>query len=182
MDIARPGDLNPAGKQGMAAMLKSMIAAAVLLLLASGSMAAPSYDVVVRGGTIYDGSGGKPFVGDIAIAGDRIVRIASQIGERGRTEIDAKGKAVAPGFINMLAHPEESLFADGRGLSDLAQGVTLEVIGEDSMGPLSPSMRKSMIAREGDIKYNVDWTTLGQYMEELEHRGISPNIATYVGE
>ncbi|HEY3777827.1 MAG TPA: D-aminoacylase [Rhizomicrobium sp.] len=163
-------------------MLRTLAIAVVLAASASGGAAAPRYDVVIRGGTIYDGTGGKPYTGDLAIAGDRIARIASHIEDRGRTEIDAKGKAVAPGFINMLAHPEESLLADGRGLSDLAQGVTLEIIGEDSMGPLSPKMKRDMTAREGDIKYPVDWTTLGQYMEKLERKGISPNVASYVGE
>ena len=108
--------------------------AAALLMVAlaePGAATAAGFDVVIRGGTIYDGSGGAPFQADVAIAGDRITKIAPRIAERGRTEVDAKGKAVAPGFINMLAHPEESLLADGRGLSDLAQGVTLEVIGED---------------------------------------------------
>jgi N-acyl-D-amino-acid deacylase len=182
MDMAWLVYLKSTAKYGTPAMLKPLTIVMVLVLLASSSAAAPRYDVVIRGGALYDGSGGQPYVGDIGIAGDRIARVAPRIEERGRTEIDAKGKAVAPGFINMLAHPEESLFADGRGLSDLAQGVTLEVVGEDSMGPLSPAMKKNMTAREGDIKYNVDWTTLRQYMEELEHRGISPNIASYVGE
>jgi N-acyl-D-amino-acid deacylase len=138
--------------------------------------------MVIRGGTIYDGSGGAPFLGDVAIAGDKIARIAPHIAERGRAEIDATGKAVAPGFINMLAHPEESLLADGRALSDLAQGVTLEVIGEDSMGPLTPAMKSDMLKRQSDIKYKVDWTTLGQYMYGLQRRGISPNVAAFVGE
>jgi N-acyl-D-amino-acid deacylase len=99
----------------------------------------------------------------------------------GRTEVDAKGRAVAPGFINMLAHPEESLFADGRALSDLRQGVTLEVMGEDSMGPLTPKMKQLMAQRQSDIHYAVDWTTLGEYLQELEKRGISPNVASFVG-
>jgi N-acyl-D-amino-acid deacylase len=162
--------------------MRALATGLTLALFASAGAAAPRYDVVIRGGAIYDGSGGAPYTGDVAITGDRIVQVAPKIEGRGRTEIDAKGKAVAPGFINMLAHPEESLFADGRGLSDLAQGVTLEVIGEDSMGPLTAAMKTDMTAQEGDIKYKVDWTTLGQYMEELERRGISPNIASYVGE
>ena len=105
-------------------------------------LAAPQYDVVFRGGTIYDGSGGAPYQGDVAVNGDRIAAIAPHIAGQGKTEIDARGKAVSPGFINMLAHPEESLIADGRGLSDLMQGITLEVMGEDSMGPLTPEMKK----------------------------------------
>lgn len=154
----------------------------MIVLAAPTGAAAAGFDVVIRGGTIYDGSGRAPYTGDVATAGDRIVKIAPHIGERGRIEIDANGKAVAPGFINMLAHPEVSLLADGRGLSDLAQGVTLEVIGEDSMGPQTPKMKAQMEKREGDIKYKVDWTTLGQYMEGLQRHGISPNVASYVGE
>lgn len=163
-------------------MMRLLTIAVALALSASAGAATPSYDVVIRGGTIYDGSGGKAYTGDVAIEGDRIARVAPHITAGGRTEIDAAGKAVAPGFINMLAHPEESLLVDGRGLSDLAQGVTLEVIGEDSMGPLTTKMKHDMEAREGDIKFKVDWTTLGQYMEKLERRGISPNVASYVGE
>ncbi len=143
--------------------------------------AAAGYDVIIRGGTIYDGSGGTPFVGDVAIRGDRIAAIAPHIAGKTKTEVDATGKAVSPGFINMLAHPEESLIADGRGLSDLAQGVTLEVIGEDSMGPLTPEMKKLGEERQGDIKYPITWTTLGGYLNMLQKRGISPNVASFVG-
>ena len=99
----------------------------------------------------------------------------------GRTVLDVHGQAVAPGFINMLAHPEESFLIDGRALSDLTQGVTLEVLGEDSMGPLTPHMKELMVQRQGDIKFPVTWTTLGQYLETLERRGISPNVASFVG-
>lgn len=139
------------------------------------------YDVVFRGGTVYDGSGGTPFEGDVAIRGDRIAYVGAHAPMPGRTEIDAHGKAVSPGFINMLAHPEESLFADGRALSDLSQGVTLEVIGEDSMGPLNPTMKRLMVERQSDIHYKVTWTTLGEYLETLQRRGISPNVASFVG-
>ncbi len=148
---------------------------------AFGAGQQPSFDIVIRGGTIYDGSGGAPFTGDVAVTGDRIAAIAPHIASKGKTEIDAHGRAVSPGFINMLAHPEESLIADGRGLSDLAQGVTLEVMGEDSMGPMSPEMKKLAQQREADIKYPISWTTLGQYLEMLEKKGISPNVASFVG-
>jgi len=148
---------------------------------ASASAAQLRYDTVIRHGWVYDGSGRPPFRGDVAISGDRIAYVGAHAPGRGRIEVDATRKAVAPGFINMLAHPEESLFADGRGLSDLAQGVTLEVMGEDSMGPLTPKMQQLMVQRQSDIHYAVDWTTLGGYMEELEKRGISPNIASFVG-
>jgi N-acyl-D-amino-acid deacylase len=158
-------------------------AVALLLALAgsTGASATPAYDVVIRNGTIYDGSGGSSFVADVAINGDRIAAIAAHIDGSGRTEVDARGKAVSPGFINMLAHPEESLIADGRGLSDLAQGVTLEVIGEDSMGPLTPEMIRLGEERQSDIKYKITWTTLGGYLDMLQKKGISPNVASFVG-
>ena len=142
---------------------------------------AEMHELVLLGGTIYDGSGGQPFVGDVAIDGDRIAYVGPPRALSGRTVIDVHGQAVAPGFINMLAHPEESFLIDGRALSDLTQGVTLEVLGEDSMGPLTPKMTELMVKRQGDIKFPVTWTTLGQYLETLERRGISPNVASFVG-
>src|SRR5579864_2499377 len=146
--------------------------------------AATDDDVVdrgLRGGTIYDGSGDAPFVGDVAIRGDRIAYVGPHASGYGTEEFPARGKAVAPGFVNMLAHPEESLLVDGRALSDLRQGVTLEVLGEDSMGPLTPQMQRLMVQRQGDIHFDVDWTTLGEYLTKLEKRGIAPNVASYVG-
>jgi N-acyl-D-amino-acid deacylase len=163
-------------------MTSSALAMAVAAI-STGALAAPrpAYDVVIRGGTIFDGSGQAPFTGDVAVKRDRIAAIAAHITGRGKAEVDARGKAVSPGFINMLAHPEESLLIDHRALSDLAQGVTLEVMGEDSMGPLSPAMKAEITARQGDLKYPVDWTTLGQYLDGLEKRGVSPNVASFVG-
>src|SRR5215469_7402647 len=143
--------------------------------------AAPLYDVVIRDGTVYDGSGGTPYTADVAVKGDRIAAVAPHLEGHGATEIDARGRAVSPGFINMLSHPEESLIADGRGLSDLAQGVTLEVIGEDSMGPLTPEMKRLEEQRQGDIKFPITWTTLGGYLDMLQKKGISPNVAAFVG-
>ena len=158
-----------------------LLLAAVLSLAASARAADAGYNLIVRGGMIYDGSGGAPFVGDIAIRGDRIATIAPHVAGPAAREIDATGLAVAPGFINMLAHPEESLLVDGRAQSDLRQGVTLEVLGEDSMGPLSPEMKRLMESRQGDIKYKVDWTTLGEYLRGLQARGVSVNVASFVG-
>src|SRR4029077_10574582 len=106
------------------------------------------YDVLITGGSVYDGSGGEPFVGDVAIRGDRVAYVGPHAVQAARERIDAHGKAVAPGFINMLAHPEESLLIDGRALSDLRQGVTLEVLGEDSMGPLTAPMKRLAIRRQ----------------------------------
>lgn len=171
----------------------SVRAVAVLVLVLCGGASAvpaapppaprepPAYDVVIRGGTIYDGSGGAPFTGDVAIHGDRVVYVGPHAPGRSAEEFSARGKAVAPGFVNMLAHPEESLLIDGRALSDLRQGVTLEVLGEDSMGPLSAEMKRLGKQRQGDIKYDIDWTTLGEYLTKLEKRGIAPNLASYVG-
>jgi N-acyl-D-amino-acid deacylase len=141
----------------------------------------PIHDIVLRGGTIYDGSGNAPFPGEVAVDGDRIVYVGPARDLIGRREIDVHGQAIAPGFINMLAHPEESLLVDGRALSDLTQGVTLEVMGEFSMGPLNQKMKQQMVEREGDIKYKVTWTTLGEYLLGLERRGIAPNVASFVG-
>jgi N-acyl-D-amino-acid deacylase len=154
------------------------------LLLAPGSSAqdaATSYSLIFRQGNIYDGSGDAPFVGDVAITDGRITAVAAHIAGHGAREIDAGGMAVAPGFINMLAHPEESLLVDGRAQSDLRQGVTLEVLGEDSMGPLSATMQQQGEARQGDIKYHIDWDTLDQYLQRLQRQGISVNVASYVG-
>ncbi len=158
--------------------MKSLLPLLALVLL--GAAEAPRYDVVIRGGTIYDGSGGTPYTGDVAVKGDRIAAIGKVEGT-GATEIDATGKAVSPGFVNMLAHPEESLLVDGRALSDLAQGVTLEVMGEFSMGPLSPALKQEMIEQQGDVRYPVDWTTLGEYLDRLGQKRISPNVAAFVG-
>jgi N-acyl-D-amino-acid deacylase len=159
------------------ALLIGMLALVVVALPAAAARA----DIIIRGGNIYDGSGRAPYVGDVAIHGDRIAYVGPHAPGHARTEIDARGKAVAPGFINMLAHPEESLLVDGRALSDLRQGVTLEVLGEDSMGPLNPAMKAEMLRQQGDIHYDVDWTTLGEYLDKLVGRGISPNIASFVG-
>jgi len=155
----------------------------VLLATAAAARGTQSsdYDVLITGGTVYDGSGGAPFIGDVAIKGDRLAYVGPHASGAARERFDARGRAVTPGFINMLAHPEESLLIDGRALSDLRQGVTLEVLGESSMGPLSEPMKRSALEREGDIKYPIDWTTLGEYLQGLQHRGIAPNVASYVG-
>lgn len=153
-----------------------------LMLLLGSCSPRVDYDVVIRGGTIYDGSGSPPFVGDLAIRGDTIAAIGSLGNARGRVEIDAAGLAVAPGFINMLSWATESLIADGRSQSDIRQGVTLEVFGEGwSMGPLNEAMRREMLERQGDIKYEIPWTTLGEYLEYLVRRGVSTNVASFVG-
>ena len=160
-------------------VLALVIPSALLLISACGR---EEVDVVIRGGTLYDGSGGPPVVGDLAIDGDRIVAVGDLKGHAGRAEIDAAGLAVAPGFINMLSWANESLIQDGRSMSDIRQGVTLEVMGEgDSMGPLNETMKQEMVERQSDIEFDVDWTTLGEYLEHLEARGISTNVASFVG-
>jgi N-acyl-D-amino-acid deacylase len=140
------------------------------------------YDVILRNGMIYDGSGSPPVTGDLAITGDTIAEMGSLSGARGKVEIDVAGMAVAPGFVNMMCWANESLIEDGRSQSDIRQGVTLEVLGEgDSMGPLNEAMKAAMVKDQGDIRYEVTWNTLGEYMEYLEKRGVSPNVASFIG-
>jgi len=140
------------------------------------------YELIIRGGTIYDGLGGPPYVGDLAITGDRIAAIGELSNATAAREIDAENLAVSPGFINMLSWAVASLIEDGRGMSDIMQGVTLEVMGEGwSMGPWTDAMKQEASDRQGDIKFDVEWTTLSEYLEYLEARGVSPNVASYVG-
>jgi N-acyl-D-amino-acid deacylase len=154
----------------------------VVLSCAQPSPQSPVYDVVIRGGTIYNGLGEAPFVGDVGIIGDRIRVTGDFAMPNAKLEIDARGMAVGPGFINMLSWANESLIEDGRSQGDIRQGVTLEVMGEgSSMGPLTDTMRKEMIEQEADIKYEVPWTTLGEYLDYLVKKGISPNVASFVG-
>ncbi len=139
------------------------------------------YDVLIRNGLIYDGSGGQPFRGDVAITDDRIVAVGNVTGDAAQV-IDAAGFAVAPGFINMLSWAVDSLLVDGRSQSDIRQGVTLEVFGEgSSQGPLIESMRTQMLARQGDLKFDIPWTTLDEYLQHLVTRGVATNVASFVG-
>lgn len=155
---------------------------ALLAAGGAGKAQTSSYDLLIRSGTIYDGSGGTPYVGDVGIKGDRIVYVGPSRPADAKKVVDAKGLAVAPGFINMLSWATESLLVDARGLSDLKQGVTLEVMGEGwSMGPLNDEMKKLAVQRQGDIKYPIQWTTLGEYLGFLERKGIAPNVASFVG-
>ena len=139
------------------------------------------YDTIIRNGKIYDGNGGEPYKGDIGINADTIAFIGDLSKASAKNEVDAKGNPVAPGFINMMGHSEESLIQDGRGQSDIKQGVTTEIFTEFSMGPLNPKMKMQAKEGQGDIKYDVEWNTLGEYMNFLEKKGISPNIASFVG-
>lgn len=153
-----------------------------LLAVAMPAFAEPRYDIVITGGTVYDGSGSEGKRADVAISGDKIAKIGKVAAKHGRQVIDAKGKAVAPGFINMLSWATESLLVDGRAVSDIKQGVTLEVFGEGwSMGPLNAPMRAEMIRAQTDVKFDVPWTSLGGYLDHVAAKGISPNIASFVG-
>jgi N-acyl-D-amino-acid deacylase len=161
--------------------LSVITALAALVLLAACSKPA-SYDLILRGGTIYDGSGEVPYVGDIAVNGDMIAAHGNLGTAKAATEIDVAGLAVAPGFVNMLSWSVESLIEDGRSQSEIRQGVTLEVMGEgDSMGPLNDEMKAALVRLQGDIRYDVEWTTLGEYLEFLEQRGVSTNVASFIG-
>ena len=167
----------------MTTRARSFIAALLGLGLCTAAFATPPmYDIVIKGGQIYDGTGAPAYSGDVGIRGDRIAYIGKPRTLRATRTLDARGLAVAPGFINMLSQEQESLFVDGRSESDLYQGVTLEVMGEgDSMGPLTDAMAARDIAHEDDIKYPIDWRTLGQYLEGRERAGVSLNLASFVG-
>ena len=158
----------------------------VALLAACGPRAvrddAARYDLVIRGGTVYDGTGGPARRIDVAVDGDRVVALGDLSAATAARTIDARGRAVAPGFINVLSWATESLIADGRAMSDVKQGVTLEIFGEGwSMGPLTPAMKSEATRLQGDIKFAIEWTTLGEYLDWLVARGISPNVASFVG-
>jgi N-acyl-D-amino-acid deacylase len=154
----------------------------VLFIVSVGIFGCPkTYDVVITSGVIYDGSGGAPYVADVGIKDGRIAAIG-QLQPDADVVIDAQGLAVAPGFINMLSWANESLIEDGRSQSDIRQGVTLEVMGEGwSMGPLNKQMKRAMRYFQGDIKFSVEWTTLGEYLEYLVKKGVSTNVASFVG-
>ncbi|HEY6178818.1 MAG TPA: amidohydrolase family protein [Kofleriaceae bacterium] len=167
--------------------MRRLILLALPVLLSCASAPARSsgerYDLVIQNGVVYDGSGAAPQRVDLAIKGDRVVAwLPSGARADARQIVDAHGQAVAPGFINVLSWSTESLIADGRGVSDTKQGVTLEIFGEGwSMGPLNPTMKELARKRQTDIKYPIEWTTLAQYLDYLVHRGITPNIASFVG-
>ena len=154
----------------------------LLILISAGCMPKEKYDVIIRNGTLYDGSGTKPLTGDLAIQGDSIAAAGNLKNAIGIMEIDATGMAIAPGFINMLSWADKSLIEDGRSQSDIRQGVTLEVLGEGwSDGPFNESMKKETIENQGDIKYDIEWSTLGEFLNFLEKKGVSTNIASFVG-
>jgi N-acyl-D-amino-acid deacylase len=153
-----------------------------LAVLAGCRPAEPQFDLLIRNGRVFDGSGSPPVSAAIGINGDRVTAIGTLADASARETIDAAGLAVAPGFINMLSWADEPLLVDGRSQSDIRQGVTLEVFGEGwSMGPLNERMKAEQLAGQGDVKFPIDWTTLGEYLSGLERKGISPNVASFVG-
>ena len=159
-----------------------ILLAAVLAFGCSQAPAPESFDVIIRGGDVYDGLGGAPVQADVALNGDRIAKIGDLSAATAAHDIDASGMAVSPGFINMLSWATESLIVDGRGMSDIKQGVTLEVMGEGwSMGPVNDELKALAVAQQREFKYELEWTTLGEYLDFLQDRGISPNVASYVG-
>ena len=155
-----------------------------VLIVSSGQIASadPPFDVIIKGGTLYDGTGAEARITDIAIRGDRIAGIGDLANATAKTTIDARGLAVAPGFINMLSWSTESLIQDGRSQSEIRQGVTTEIMGEgESMGPVNDRLRQYMLKNQADIKYEIKWNTLAEYLQYLEKRGISCNAASFLG-
>src|SRR5207249_7782784 len=148
----------------------------------SSSPGPADLDVIIKGGTVYDGSGAEPKQADVAIRGDRIVGIGDFKTAKAKLVIDAQGFAVAPGFINMLSWSTVSLIHDGRSQSEIRQGVTTEIMGEgESMGPVNDRVREHMIRQQIDIKYDIKWNTLAEYLQYLQERGVSCNVASFIG-
>ena len=169
--------------QGSISRVGIFLLSLLLGIFAAGcSDAEPEYDVILRGGTIFDGSGSEPIQGDVAIAGRQIAYIGPHADGRARSELDVRGLAVAPGFVNLLSWAGEPLLVDGRAQSDLRQGVTTEVMGEGvSLGPLTPAVRDEYRARQTHLRYEMPWTTLGQALEHLVEQRVAVNVASYVG-
>src|SRR5438874_547062 len=140
-----------------------------------------SFDIIIKGGTLYDGTGRAPIKADVGIKGDRIAAVGNLSRATAPTIVDAKGLAVAPGFINMLSHSETSLIVDGRSLSEIKQCVTTQICGELSMGPLNDQMKRRLRESQGDVKYTIEWTTLAEFLNYLEQRRISQNVASFIG-
>lgn len=164
--------------------MKNLLISLIVLVLIAACQK-QKFEVIIRGGTVYDGSGKPGVVTDVGINADTIAAIGDLSNAIAETEIDVKGLAVAPGFINMLSWATESLIIDGNSQADIRQGVTLEVFGEGmSMGPMNEAMKAELaeeMRRNPDWKYEVDWTTLGEYLESLERRGVAPNVASFIG-
>ena len=166
----------------MTRIITVVVFVAYLICGAALGQSGKDFDVVIRGGTVYDGSGKTPVKADVAIKGDRVVKIGDLSKASAKTVIDATGMAVSPGFINMLSWSTESLIIDPRSLGELKQGVTTQIFGEgDSMGPLNDRMKAWMKSEQGDLKYDITWTSLADYLNFLERKGVSQNVASYIG-
>jgi len=161
-------------------MSRRIVWVTLSFLIVCGCARPPQYDLVIRHGTVYDGTGARGVVQDVAVKGDRIVARGDLSHAAGKQEVDATGLAVAPGSIDMLNHSETALIADGRSQGMLRQGVTLLVFGESSMGPINERMKKYQTERQGDFKFDITWNTLGQYLDTVASRGVSTNIASFV--
>ncbi len=160
----------------------SMLAPSLSAERSSASQNSAEFDVIIKGGTVYDGTGAEPRHADVAIRGDRIAGVGDFAAAHAKTVIDADGLAVAPGFINMLSWSNESLLQDGRSQSEIRQGVTTEIMGEgESMGPVNDRVREHMLREQSDIKYEIKWNTLAEYLRYLEKRGVSCNVASFIG-
>jgi len=163
-------------------MKRAIFCFSLLLAATSVSILAADFDVIIKNGAVYDGSGGEAQHVDLAIRGDRIAGVGDYKNAKAKTVIDARGLAVAPGFINMLSWSTESLIQDGRSQSEIREGVTTEILGEgESMGPLNEELKKRMLREQSDIKFDIKWNTLAEYLQYLERRGISCNVASFIG-
>ena len=169
--------------QGLApALVALLVLIAAPRFRAGAEESSAPFDLLIKGGTLYDGTGGNSRVTDVAIRGDRIVGVGNFLPDRAKNVIDAKGMAVAPGFINMLSWSTESLIEDGRSQGELREGVTTEIMGEGwSMGPLNDRMKERVVSEQKDIKYEIKWNTLAEYLRYLEQRGVSCNVASFIG-
>jgi N-acyl-D-amino-acid deacylase len=187
-NAARPDDPPPSFAREPPRMsridLRALGAAALVLLGTAPAFAqgGKAYDVILRGGTVYDGSGAAPRRADVGLKGDQVAAVGDLAGAEAKTVVDANGLAVAPGFINMLSWSSDSLLADGRGQSEIRQGVTTQVMGEgNSWGPVNPAIKKRMKMEQTDIKYDIEWNTLGEYLYFLQRKGVSQNVASFLG-
>ncbi|CAN5567482.1 amidohydrolase family protein [soil metagenome] len=166
----------------MLLFLAALVSVALAVQATQVSSQPVSFDVIIRNGTVFDGTGAPGRRTDVALQGDRIAALGDLAGAQATRTIDAVGLAVAPGFINMLSWATESLLVDGRSQSDIRQGVTTEIFGEgSSMGPLTDEMKQRRLAQQGNLKFDITWTTLSEYLQELERRGVSPNVASFLG-
>jgi len=182
IDIARRYDSN---REMHCSSLLAALLIPVMVSIVSAEEVSPApqvFDVIIRNGTVYDGSGGEGRQADVALRGDRIAGVGDFKSATAKVVVDAHGLAVAPGFINMLSWSTESLIADGRSQSEIRQGVTTEIMGEgESMGPVNDRVREKMLREQKDIHYEIKWTTLAEYLRYLEARGISCNVASFIG-